>query len=788
MQESTSYGLCPVCLMSLAMNWSQAATQPVSQPRPLLTPEELAPHFPQLEILQLIGRGGMGVVYKAQQKTLGRYVALKLLSPESEKDSTFAQRFATEARALAQLAHPSIVTVYDFGETNGFYYLLMEYVDGVNLRQAMQAGRITPEQALTIVPPVCEALQYAHDHGIVHRDIKPENLLMNKEGKVKIADFGIAKIIHSTDTEQSRAGTQKDLTISSAVTFTGGTPQYMAPEQRQGTSKTDHRADVYSLGVVLYEMLTGELPGASLLPPSHCVQVDVRLDEVVLRALEKSPERRFQTVSEMRTRLDEIKPTQAPKVNSPSLNWLGSVIWRAVSIVGAIFLFLFLGMLTFHWATLEKPSKPHVAVMKMSPEVTPPSSVPLDPEKVTLTLMPAGAHRETRAYKPMILRTGPNKPESVTRLPDDITQACYGVLEMGPRDAKIKVPLLVDYIPSQMGRVFLDTNENGDFTDDPPFVADQGVNPDLTFSGSSEVDLPLGDKRVRVRINLRALSRPGPTPASGYAFPSVVYHLDYYRRGEVSLMGGKQAAVILKDADSDGDFSTDPVLLVDSDGDARYDNRDEYFRVMDAVQVNGVRYQVTDISPLGDRFTWRKSNLPLLVQETPEPPKPSFRLSEVVTHRKAQVLPLVGEPATAFKATTLDQRLVEMPLQSKGKVVLLDFWATWCGPCVAELPNLVALHEKFGNQGLEIVGISLDEKESVNKLPPFIRERKIPWPQICDGQGIRSTLCRSYGIRGIPAYFLIDGDSGEFLAVGLRGQALFDAVTQALSKKKLWPN
>ena len=219
-----------------------------------LSPEELAPHFPQLEILECLGRGGMGVVYKARQKSLNRLVALKLLAPERVADAEFAERFAREAQALAALNHPNIVTVYDFGQAGGFYFLLMEFVDGVNLRQAMKAGRFTPEQALAIVPPICEALQYAHEHGIVHRDIKPENLLLDKEGRVKIADFGIAKMLGGTRLALA-IRSRLDGTLASAA----GTPQYMAPSRRR-IARTDHRADIYSLGVVLYEMLTGELP------------------------------------------------------------------------------------------------------------------------------------------------------------------------------------------------------------------------------------------------------------------------------------------------------------------------------------------------------------------------------------------------------------------------------------------------------------------------------------------------------------------------------------------------
>jgi tRNA A-37 threonylcarbamoyl transferase component Bud32 len=300
-------GLCPRCLsaMNLATETALTGADAVAA-QPPLTTEELAPHFPQLEILECLGRGGMGVVYKARQKTLHRLVALKLLAPERVQDAKFAERFAHEAQALARLNHPSIVAVHDFGQAGGFFYLLMEFVDGVNLRQALKAGRFTPEQALAIVPPVCEALQYAHEHGIVHRDIKPENLLLDKEGLVKIADFGIAKMLHADGSDVGLAESQP-----------AGTPQYMAPEQKDH-QRTDHRADIYSLGVVLYEMLTGELPADKLQPPSKRVQVDVRIDEIVLRALEVKPELRFQTAADFRTRVEDVKRGKAVAQTAPT--------------------------------------------------------------------------------------------------------------------------------------------------------------------------------------------------------------------------------------------------------------------------------------------------------------------------------------------------------------------------------------------------------------------------------------------------------------------------------------
>ena len=304
-------GLCPRCLLALnlakqtegtAAEVGPGGTQvvpPKQEPPPPV--DEIARHFPQLEILESLGRGGMGVVYKARQPRLNRFVALKILAREKEKDQRFADRFTREAQALARLNHPNIVTVYDFGETDGLYYLLMEFVDGMNLRQLLQTRKLAPEEALTIVPPICEALQYAHQQGIVHRDIKPENILMDKQGRVKIADFGIAKLL-------GEDGKREALTAEQQII---GTPHYMAPEQVERPSIVDHRADIFSLGVVFYEMLTGELPLGKFSPPSRMVKMDVRLDEVVLHALEKEPDRRYQQVGQVKTDVETIARTEA---------------------------------------------------------------------------------------------------------------------------------------------------------------------------------------------------------------------------------------------------------------------------------------------------------------------------------------------------------------------------------------------------------------------------------------------------------------------------------------------
>jgi len=301
-------GLCPACLLKRAMAATTAGIAGRSSaggwhgafdPPPV---ERLAPLFPHLEVMELVGRGGMGAVYKARQIHLDRLVAVKILPTSIADDATFAERFAREARALARLSHANIVTVHDFGRAGDFFYFVMEFVDGANLRQALVTKSLEPKAALAIVPQICDALQYAHDEGIVHRDIKPENILLDKKGRVKIADFGLAKLLQKTP---------QNITLTQTY-VTMGTPHYMAPEQTERPLEVDHRADIYSLGVVFYEMLTGELPLGRFAAPSQKAAVDARLDDVVFKTLEKDPGRRYQQASEVKTGVQEVTTTPPP--------------------------------------------------------------------------------------------------------------------------------------------------------------------------------------------------------------------------------------------------------------------------------------------------------------------------------------------------------------------------------------------------------------------------------------------------------------------------------------------
>lgn len=301
-------GLCPNCLlkMGLAMNAqvdradadadaeldATAARNGVGETLAHMAGPlgSLARRFPSLEILEPIGQGGMGVVHRARQIKLDRPVALKIIRPELAGELAFAERFSREARAMARLRHPGIINLYDYGEADGLYYLVMELVEGADLRQLIKRGPIAAESATLIAIQVCDALHYAHANGVVHRDIKPENVLLDANHRVRLADFGLAKLIGPLDGPDSLTRTRQIL----------GTPHYMAPEQFTSAKQADPRVDVYSVGVLLYEMMTGHLPLGRFDLPSELVDVDEEMDEMVLKALHRDPQKRYATIAALR--------------------------------------------------------------------------------------------------------------------------------------------------------------------------------------------------------------------------------------------------------------------------------------------------------------------------------------------------------------------------------------------------------------------------------------------------------------------------------------------------------
>jgi serine/threonine protein kinase len=339
---------------------------------------EAARLFPQYEICGLVGRGAMGAVFRARQVALDREVAIKLLPLEVSVDRDFADRFVREARAMAKLSHPNIISVYNFGTTDeGHLFFVMEYVEGADLLQLIRNDELTPAKAVAVAGQVCTALAYAHGKGVIHRDIKPANVMVNSEGVAKVADFGLARL---NDANVDQYGQTVTGTIM-------GTEEYMAPEQKRGMA-VDHRADIFSMGVMLYEMICKEPPQGAFEPLSERVGCDARIDEIVLKAMNRTPEDRFQSATDMKIALDAscapLPASRQLRQRSPTTNIVvnrpyqeappeKSPVGKSVAITLAVVLAI--GAAIFFPGGQKKPAAKSVAPVAAKKETATPETV-----------------------------------------------------------------------------------------------------------------------------------------------------------------------------------------------------------------------------------------------------------------------------------------------------------------------------------------------------------------------------------------------------------------------------
>ena len=331
----------PGALFERAMMWKTGSAW---EPPDLGDLRRLLPHY---EIHALIGRGGMGAVYRATQPDLEREVAIKLLPAELADEVGFVGRFRREARTLAGLQHPGIVHIHDFGQTSaGHLYFVMEFVDGTDLHRMIHGEGVDSAQALDLVSQICDALQYAHGRGVIHRDIKPANILVTRDGRAKLADFGLAR--------PQEMGAQP-FTVSRVAM---GTPDYMAPEQKRGEG--DHRVDLYALGVMLYEMLCGRLPQGAWQKPSQRASVDVRLDQVVTKALQEDPGHRYQQASDVKSDVEAIRKSH-PGGYGRKILWLSAV----------------LGLMVAGWQVWSNTARPVQLNSTAAPSVAAPVAAPV---------------------------------------------------------------------------------------------------------------------------------------------------------------------------------------------------------------------------------------------------------------------------------------------------------------------------------------------------------------------------------------------------------------------------
>lgn len=264
--------------------------------------EEVKKLFPSYEVLGLIACGGMGAVYHGIQTSLDRPVAIKILPREFSQDAEFRAGFESEAKAMAKLNHPNLIGVYDFGEAGGMLFIVMEFVAGKSLHNATHGCAVEQADALAIVIGVCHGLAHAHEYGILHRDIKPSNILLDTQNNPKIGDFGLARALEREIQEGEQIF---------------GTPGYTAPEVLQPPFTIDQRADIFSVGVMLHEMLTGHLPDADPRPTSQIIGCNFRIDAVIQRATQADPTKRYTSVMELARELVVIAalPTRTIRTN-----------------------------------------------------------------------------------------------------------------------------------------------------------------------------------------------------------------------------------------------------------------------------------------------------------------------------------------------------------------------------------------------------------------------------------------------------------------------------------------
>jgi serine/threonine protein kinase len=403
-EDSILSGLDPAGLFDLGGGSNPGTNGGASHWEPP-TPAHLAALFPRWEILGLLGRGGMGAVYHARQPDLDREIAIKLLPIEASADEVFVQRFQREARTLAKLRHPNIVALHEFGTTpEGHPFFVMEYVDGSTL--AEKIGKLSVPEALEIVRQACDALSHAHSLGIVHRDIKPSNILLDTAGHIKIADFGLAK----WDQQHEAA-----MTLSRTGGFMG-TAEYAAPEQVKDAAHADHRADIYSIGVLFYEMLTGERPRGVFRPPSAKSGSDPRLDPMVLRALQENPGERYQAAADLREELARLHRRTHP------LLWV--TVFLCMVLTAAVVILLLKDRPTRqHSAEMLATTPPPAAELPASANATAPLPVMPEPAEPT-----ASAITETPPSKPE-----PAKPSAPASSPSNSRPKVFSFSAVDPR-------------------------------------------------------------------------------------------------------------------------------------------------------------------------------------------------------------------------------------------------------------------------------------------------------------------------------------------------------------------
>lgn len=398
-------------------------------------------------------------------------------------------------------------------------------------------------------------------------------------------------------------------------------------------------------------------------------------------------------------------------------------------------------------------------------------------QEAKLKLLPIGAAAKMGGYQPQRLAISAEKPEAIKKLPDDLAAPLFGTLKFGAGTEATSIAVVLDEPEGKPSRLFVDANANGDLTDDPapvwnsrPVKGSDGKEYQQ-FSGSAKVSASLGKEPASLNFPMYRFDKRDPSRAA--LAGALFYYTDYAREGEVTL-GEKTYKALLVDRMASGDFrgkdapNSGVLLFLDANENGRFEAATESFDVRQAFNIGGQSYEIAGLTPGGESFRIQKS-------------------VKVVAEKKAAPRPepiAVGKPATVFKAKTTAGAEIDFPVSFKGKLVLLDFWAIWCGPCIGELPHLTAAYQKFHDKGFEVLGISLDRPGDEKKLAAFTKEKNMPWPQVFDGKYWQAEVAQLYNVRSIPTAYLVDGDTGLVIAnSGLRGSQLEKTIEAALAKK-----
>jgi len=391
-----------------------------------------------------------------------------------------------------------------------------------------------------------------------------------------------------------------------------------------------------------------------------------------------------------------------------------------------------------------------------------------------LSWLPSGLMSKLSYYRPTKLVLSDTKPESLRKAPADLKAPHYATLTAGPKESPTSILVVLDEPAGAPSRVWVDANANGDLTDDPAVEwTPRERDGKTSYSGRFEAQIAYGSETRALGFKCYRFD-----PTEKFK-TNIFYYRDYGWAGEVAF-GSRKVKALLVDETASGDFrgveSTGPApvaLLLDLNGDNRFDFRSEQFDVRKPFAVDNAAYEITGLTANGAGFQ--------IVSST----KPAAEI--IAAQKKSAPIPAstvtTGGKALEFEATTMDGKKVRFPGDYKGRLVMLDFWATWCGPCRAEVPNLVKVHADLRAKGFDVLGITLDDANAKDVIEKYTASEKMDWPQIFDGEGWRGDLVKLYGVRGIPACFLVDGTTGQVVAAKseLRGDALRATVERCLA-------